>query len=126
MTATIVNGLEVIADEPTEGSLCAPSGKPLVWRQTRTLLLSDGSTVYGCLHCDYTSPNLRAIRPHLKKHRASTVEVGRLDELTLGDVLRRLAALDEVTAERDAWKERATRAERSLSNLRKALRGVAP
>ena len=126
MTASTVDGLEVIADEPTEGSLCAPSGKPLVWRQTRTLLLEDGSTVYGCLHCDYTNPNLRAIRPHLKKHRATTVEVERLDELTLGEILRKLSTLDALTAERDKWQERATRAERSLSDLRKALRGVAP
>lgn len=126
MTASIVNGLEVIADEPTEAPLCDRAGKPLVWRQTRTLLLSDGSTVYGCLHCDYTSDNVKAIRPHLNKHRGSTVDVARLDELTLGEVLRRLAALDDLAAERDSWKERATRAERSLSHLRRALRGVAP
>jgi hypothetical protein len=126
VTAIVVNGLEVIADEPTEAPLCDRSGKPLVWRQTRTLLLSDGSTVYGCVHCDYSSPNVKAIRPHLNKHRTSTVDVGRLDELSLGEVLRRLAALDDLTAERDGWRERATRAERSLSNLRRALRGVAP
>jgi hypothetical protein len=130
MTATAVNGWEVIADEPTEAPMRDRSGKPVVWQQTRTLLLADGSTVYGCVHCDYTNENVRSIRPHLNKHRGDgstsrTADLGGLAELSLGEVLQRLGALDDVSSERDEWKARAIRAERSLSTLRNALRRVA-
>jgi hypothetical protein len=119
MTATIVNGWEVIADEPTEAPMRDRSGKPIVWQQTRTLLLADGSTTYGCVHCDYTSDNVRSIRPHLNKHRVTrAAEVDPLDGLTLDEIRQQLATLDE-------WKARATAAERSLSSLRNALREVA-
>jgi hypothetical protein len=126
MTATVVNGLEVLADEPTEAPMRDRSGRPVVWQQTRTLLLEDGSTVYGCVHCDYTNENVNSIRPHLNKHRTNTVtSVDRFGELPLAEVMRRLAEFDEVSIDREAWKARATRAERSLSTLRNALRGVA-
>jgi hypothetical protein len=126
MTATVVNGLEVLADEPTEAPMRSRAGTPVMWQQTRTLLLEDGSTVYGCVHCDYTNENVNSIRPHLNKHRTSATSVDRFGELTLAEVMRRLAEFDEVSIDREAWKARATRAERSLSTLRNALRGVAP
>ncbi|MCP3799767.1 hypothetical protein NLX83_10905 [Allokutzneria sp. A3M-2-11 16] len=137
MTATVVNGLEVIADEPTEAPMRSRAGTPVLWQQTRTLLLEDGSTTYGCVHCDYTSANVRSIRPHLNKHRtdnvpARTSVLAPFGELSLAEVFRRLvdfdditSELDEMTSERDEWKQRAQRAERSLSTLRNALRGVA-
>jgi hypothetical protein len=130
VTATVVDGVEVIADEPTEAPMRDRSGKPVVWQQTRTLLLENGSTVYGCVHCDYTSENPRSIRPHLNKHRGEqpatgrAVALGDLAGVTLAEVLVRLVEHDQVAAERDDWKARATRAERSLSTLRAALRGV--
>ncbi|TCO64363.1 hypothetical protein [Actinocrispum wychmicini] len=129
MTATVVNGLEVLADEPTEAPMRSRNGSPVLWQQTRTLLLEDGNTVYGCVHCDYTSDNVHSIRPHLNKHRtasaASVAGVDQFGEVTLAEVMRRLADFDEISIEREAWKARATRAERSLSTLRAALRGVA-
>ena len=122
MTATTAKGLEVIADEPTEAPMRAMGGAPVLWQQTRTLLLADGSTTYGCVHSDYTSDNMRSIRPHLNKHRtvpaASEAEVDPLDRLTLGEIRHQLAAAAE-------WKARAVRAEQHLSMLRAALRGVA-
>ncbi|WP_116200710.1 hypothetical protein [Amycolatopsis circi] len=120
MTATNAKGFEVIADEPTEAPMRAKGGAPVLWRQTRTLLLADGSTTYGCLHCDYTSDNMHSIRPHLNKHRttpAVEVEVDPLDGLTLGEIRQQLAAADD-------WKARALRAEQHLSMLRSALREV--
>lgn len=126
----MVEGVEVLADEPTEASMRDRSGRPVVWQQTRTLLLADGRTVFGCAHCDYTSDNVRSIRPHLNKHRGAVqperVDLGALGEVTLAEALARLADHDQVAADRDEWKARATRAERALAALRKALKGVAP
>lgn len=119
MTATVVNGLEVIADEPTEAPVRNRAGQPVLWRQTRTLLLADGSTTYGCVHCEYTSDNPRSIRPHLNKHRTTpAAEVDPLDGLTLGEIRQQLAEVDELRA-------RAARAEQQLDMLRSALRGIA-
>ncbi|WP_424183828.1 hypothetical protein ACOBQX_17875 [Actinokineospora sp. G85] len=129
MTATVVDGVAVVADDPTPAPMRDNAGTPVLWKQTRTLTLADGRTVYGCAHCDYTSTNVRSVRPHLNKHRGGrslgAVDLGDLGALTLADVVARLAEHDQVAAERDQWKARAQRAERSLSTLRTALRGVA-
>jgi hypothetical protein len=104
----------VLADEPTEAPMRDRAGKPIVWQQTRTPLLADGRTVYGCAHCEYTSTNVRSIRPHLNKHRDNAepdrADLGALGEVTLGE-------RDQVAADRDEWKGRATRAERALGAL---------
>ncbi|MFH0246186.1 hypothetical protein ACGRHY_28060 [Streptomyces sp. HK10] len=68
MTATHVNGLAVVEDQPARSGISRP-GVNVVLEQTRHLLLADGSEVYGCLHCNYTSENKHSIRPHLKKHK---------------------------------------------------------
>jgi hypothetical protein len=125
MTATHVNGLEVIADEPTTSAISRRDGTPIIWQQTRTLLLEDGSTWYGCVHCDYARPNLHSIRPHLGKHKdrsAVSGPAGAGGDLSLNDLLKRLSELDKVIAERDEWKRRAVKAERSLTLLRNTLK----
>jgi hypothetical protein len=125
MTATRVNGLEVIADEPTPSPIAKRDGTAIIWQQTRTLLLEDGSTVYGCLHCDYARPNILSIRPHLNKHKdrsAPSAPAGAAADLSLNELLKKLGDLNKVVAERDEWKRRATKAERSLQSLRNALK----
>lgn len=124
MTATHVDGVEVVADEPTTAPIKSFAGKPMVWTQTRTLLLADGRTVYGCQHCEYTSPNVLSIRPHLNKHRTvGPRPAAAAKDLSLTEVLERLATLDKVSKERDDWKARALTAERKLATLRNALGG---
>lgn len=123
MTATTVNGLPVMADTDTVSGLIDRAGNRVIWTQTRTLLLGDGSTVYGCQHCDYTSPNINSVRPHLNAHRKppSSVDV---KALTLDEIGQRLAQVERLTAERDGWRKRALAAEKSLRTLKNALRGV--
>lgn len=127
MTATSVDGVRVVADEPTPAPMRDNAGTPVLWQQTRTLRLADGRTVYGCAHCEYTSANMRSIRPHLNKHRGERGlgDLGSLGGLTLAEVVARLAEREQLVVDRDQWKRRAERAERSLSTLRNALRGVA-
>lgn len=128
MTATTVNGLDVITDEPAESPFKTRAGTTVMWQQTRTLLLSDESVTYGCVHCDYTNKNLLSIRPHLNKHRdrkrpaPEPAPAG--DEAAVAGVVERLRALDTVTAQRDEWRRRALAAEKQLTNLRRALRAV--
>lgn len=127
MTAKQVGDKAVIADEPTEAPMTGRDGKPLVWYQTRTLLLDDGTTTYGCAHCDYTNDNIRSIRPHLNAHatRKPSPRTGRDPaNLSLNELMGRLDDLAKVEADRDKWKQRAVVAERSLATLRKALREV--
>lgn len=130
MTASSVNGVEVIADEPTRSPLTDRAGKPVIWTQTRTLLLEDGSTVYGCLHCDYTSPNQNSIRPHLNRHITRKPQAGSARngiptaDLPLSQIMRRLDALNAVEEDRDRWKARAVAPEKSMAALRRAIKGV--
>ncbi|WP_431983946.1 hypothetical protein [Streptomyces qinglanensis] len=71
MTATHVNGIAVVEDEPAQSGISRP-GKNVVFEQVRHLLLEDGSEVYGCAHCTYTSDNKLSIRPHLKVHKTGS------------------------------------------------------
>jgi hypothetical protein len=119
MTATTAFGHEVIADEPTDSDMKSRDGHLVMWEQTRTLLLDDDSTAYGCLHCDYVSRNRRSIRPHLLKHRTPKATA---DSQVTG-LLEQLGTLVEITAQRDAWKARALKAERTLRTLRTAING---
>ncbi|TYK47176.1 hypothetical protein [Actinomadura decatromicini] len=122
MTATQVNGLAVMADEPTLSPITGPNGAPIYWRQTRTLLLEDETKVFGCVHCDYTADNPHKVRPHLKVHREPEPEpAAGLYDLPLSDLLARVAELEKLTADRDTWKRRALKAERSLATMRRAL-----
>lgn len=125
----MVNGLEVIADEPTEAPMRDKTGKPIFWQQTRTLLLTDGSTVYGCAHCDYTSPNVRSIRPHLGRHnKARTTPTASASATVDGDpvreVLARLEGYEKLAADLEEWKRRALTAERHLRAIRSAIGGT--
>jgi hypothetical protein len=128
MTATIVDGLEVIADEPTPSPISDRAGNRIIWTQTRTLLLADGSTIYGCQHCDYTSPNVNSIRPHLSKHiergPKNNGRKAKPEDLSLNQLLARLGELSAVESDRDRWKARAQTAEKQLAALRRAIKGV--
>lgn len=122
MTATQVNGIAVIADEPTLSPISARNGVPVYWQQTRTLLLEDGTELYGCVHCDYTADSPNKVRPHFNKHRDRTAaKPASPYDLPLSELLARVADMEKLTAERDTWRRRALKAERSLSTMRKAL-----
>jgi hypothetical protein len=114
-------GLPVLRDQPTPSPIKDRLGRPVLWQQTRMLTLQDGSTAYGCAHCDYVSRAVLSIRPHLKKHLARTNGAALAGDLKLSDVVRHLASLEGVTADRDRWRERARTAERALAKMRKAL-----
>jgi hypothetical protein len=131
MVATQAFGQAVVADAPTPSPITSASDTPILWEQTRTLTLADGSTAYGCAHCDYTSRNVNSIRPHLRKHNRRTNNQGNgqltghgpAAELTVHELLTQLAVLEELRADRNAWKARAVKAEKALRTLRKVLGG---
>lgn len=128
MTATTVNGHEVVADDPALSPLSTPE-KPIYYKQIRQLLLGDGSVMFGCAHCDFTTPHMVRVRPHLRVHAESApVRVGTVDDVmdNLREVIEQrhaglLAAIERLSGERDEWKARAVKAEKSLATLRKAL-----
>lgn len=127
MTATHVDGVAVVADEPAETGIANGAGAPVTYKRIRKLLLADERIVYGCSECDFTGPSPAHIRPHMNKHRAPDARPKRskarlLQELTLADLLAKVRQLEELAADRDQWKSRALKAERSLSTLRAALR----
>ena len=127
MVATEAFGQAVVQDEPTLSPITDRAGHPIVWQQTRTLTLADGSTVWGCAHCEYVSRNVLSIRPHLSKHNRRTNGHGHnpAAELTVQELLGQLAKLEELRATCKAWKARAQRAEKSLKTLRSVLGGDA-
>ena len=127
MTATHVGGLAVIADEPAQSTISTPTGKKIYFQQIRELLLEDESTVYGCVHCEFTGPSTNTIRPHLKQHSDTQPKPKparpKLHELTLAELLKRIEEHERVLADRDSWRTRALKAEGQLRGLRRTLRG---
>ena len=137
MTATFVNGLEVVADDPVLSPLSTPEN-PIFYKRIRLLLLSDGTTVYGCTECDVTGTSMPHVRSHLrvhnepKPHRApkssAPPPLNGAGSMTLAEVVD-LAHRMETQAQhigrlmddRDHWRERAKKAEKALDVLRKAL-----
>ncbi|OXM69666.1 C2H2-type zinc finger protein [Amycolatopsis vastitatis] len=129
MTATEVNGIAVVSDEPRQAPFRDNGGNTVYQPQTRVLTLANGSVVYGCQHCDYTSSNPNSIRPHLGKHtgrprKGTRTTASNSLDLPLAELMGRLDTLTAVTEDRDAWKTRALTAEKRLKQLRNAL-GVA-
>ena len=127
MTATHVDGVAVVADEPAETGIADGAGTPVHYKRIRKLLLADDRIMYGCSECDFTRPTAAQIRPHMNKHRAPDAPPKRsrarmLQELTLAELLAKVELLEDLTADRDRWKSRALKAERSLGTLRSALR----
>jgi hypothetical protein len=130
VTARKAYGLEVLADAP---SPISRPGAPVTWDQTRTLLLEDGSTAYGCAHCDYVSRNVLSIRPHLSKHKPREPKPGTVNGTknghghasadSLTSLLDQLGRLNEITTERDRWKARALSAEKVLRRVRDVITG---
>ncbi len=135
MTATSVDGVEVVASEQAPSALPQTNGKPVMLKQTLKLLLADGREVFGCVHCDYTAEKSSSIYPHLKKHseRVRREPVATIPEdMTIGELFgqyQRAEALadqlDRMIDNRNEWKARAQDAESSLNALRRALKGVA-
>lgn len=133
MTATTVNGIQVLASEAVEAPISTPK-KPIYFKQARRLLLADDTELYGCVHCDFAATGIGIVRTHLKTHRpteAPTPDAPRktptrtsakktpasaapepltatsLASLNLGQLVERAQAATKVVKERDlALKER--------------------
>jgi hypothetical protein len=136
MTATSVNGLAVLADEPAPSPLSDKAGGQVYFKQIRSLLLENGAITYGCAHCDYTADSPASVRPHLNKHIEKTPKKTapvtpadspqRIDPtaITLADLLRQVTALNQAIDERDQWKARARKAEQDLATIQRAIRNA--
>jgi hypothetical protein len=137
LTATEVHGLKVVDDSPTTSGITDRKGNPVVWEQTRTLLLENGHITYGCVHCEYVSDNPNSVRPHLNRHgkngdrrtpaaqRAAANAPADLTGVSVVELVRLAQDAAQVAADRDQWRKRALAAERDLKAIRKALGGTA-
>ncbi len=69
MTATEVNGIEVVKAEPAETDRSTPE-EPRYYKQIHQLTLADESTLYGCAvpECTFTASAPNGVRPHLGIH----------------------------------------------------------
>ncbi|MCP3817815.1 hypothetical protein NLX86_06595 [Streptomyces sp. A3M-1-3] len=122
MTATQHKGHSVIHDDPVTG----------IRQEIRKLLLDNGSEVYGCQQCAFTSETAGPVQHHLKtcgkptnKPAAKTapnLANSAMAELTLGKIMTAAANYDDVVEERDYWKSRARTAETKLDALNKAVK----
>ena len=125
MTATHVDDRKVVKDQPAKSPLHTEI-RPVLFRQIRELLLDDGAVVFGCLHCDFTAATVGNVRPHLKAHtgrgagRPRTAITRGVNELSIGELLRRVHGLEKAETDCETWRARAMDAER---RLRRALNG---
>lgn len=133
MTATIVNGLSVISEGPARAPITnRKTGEPIYWEQIRELTLADGSTTFGCIHCDYTNINRNSLRPHLNAHRVRKPKVAVPEKVVLEaqertiallgkELDKALARVDRAVAGEKEAKAEARRARRELETLRGIL-----
>lgn len=131
MTATHVNGIAVIADEPAPSQITSRGGEQVYFKQIRSLLLEDGNLTYGCAHCDYTADSPTSVRPHLGKHTTKRAErraenATELDPqtATIAELLTQVGRFNDVLQDRDRWKARAEKAEQDLATIQRAIRNA--
>lgn len=76
MTATQVNGIEVITAESVLSPLSTPD-KPIRFKNILRLLLADDTTIYGCGKegCDYTDEKPGRVRLHFRTHAGQKPQV---------------------------------------------------
>lgn len=120
MTATHVNGLAVIAVEPTPSPLNRPD-KPVYFTHILTLSLEDGTQAHGCALCDFTADAVGQVRAHLRVHpnRATTSRrtAAVPADMSIADLLKEAQKVPRLIQQRDEWKRRALRAERALADI---------
>ena len=126
MTATEVNGLKVVETDAPHSPLSTPEN-PVHFKQILRLLLEDGNTTYGCVHCDYTSFQLASVRAHLPSHARGRVDPRKGTKILSAEAaplmdlsVRELFDAVLQRRESDSWKERALKAEKRLADFRKA------
>ncbi|MFJ8677358.1 hypothetical protein [Streptomyces sp. NPDC093589] len=147
MTATHVNGVAVLIDEPAPSPISRP-GVDVTFDQIRHLLLADGTETYGCVHCPYVADNISSVRAHLKAHsskpRGQVRKVSKsassavaaaprnrtaatplrkpapaardLSSLSLGELVERAQLTEQMRVQRDAAREEAAQARRSVAD----------
>jgi hypothetical protein len=138
----MVDGQEVVSDEPEESPLSKVWGKfiPIVGR--RVLTLKDGSKVFGCADCPETGTRGEIIRHRVEQHGATkpgTRTPGRKEAapdlswlgITIGDVIDLAqhvggfeVELDRIRDERDEERSGRLAAEKELNQIKKALAKV--
>jgi len=117
------------------------SARPCHFTRIVRLLLDDGTDLFGCTECDFTSPAVGSVRHHLRDHSA-TVEALRpqrkprsvpsqqraVPDISLSDLLQSAEraeamgdALERLAADRNEWKARALKAERAMATLKRVL-----
>lgn len=138
----MVDGQEVVSDEPERSPLSGVWGKfiPIVGR--RVLTLKDGSTVFGCADCPETGTRGDIMKHRVEKHgaaksgartparKAPGPDLSWLG-ITIGDVIdlaQHLGSfeveLDRIRDERDAERSGRLAAEKELNQIKRALAKV--
>lgn len=144
--ARYVNGLKVVEERPVLSNLPIPEGRDpadFAIRGFTQLVMEDGSTLYACADCDFADARGAVMKHRGKAHgarvsgrksRTANAEIrgGAVTDdvrsMSLGDVLAMAdqlnqlgVVIDNVMAQRDEWKDRATAAETRLRKLTLAL-----
>lgn len=141
MTATTVRGIPVVDAHRVPSPLSTPE-RPIYFTRLKELVLSDGSTIFGCTECDFTDESAGLIRGHLgsvhrdpnrpPKQRRSTAKKVGINESALrraglpvevNDLIARLSAAKDVEKVRTGLKEARAdlgRARNSLANVRRS------
>ncbi len=139
--ARVVDGVEVVKDEPLQSGLPPVHGQPIYFKTIRLLTLADGRQVYSCADC----PDFIGSRGEVRQHRTAAhgakpvgarkrapAEDDRLAGtdlgMTLGELLRLAASIgsweDVLTAlehRAETAEARADAAEKELARMRRGL-----
>jgi hypothetical protein len=122
VTATTVNGVNVIADEPVSG----------IRPDIRKLLLDNAAELYGCQHCTFTAATPGPVQHHLKTcrkpkpepkptptPRPSTIN---LTAMTVDQLLAAAQAATEQAGEVAYWRDKSKRMEADRETLLAAVK----
>lgn len=139
-TPRIVNGQQVVSDEPDRSPLTGVHGKFIPFHGRRVLKLADGSTVFGCADCDVTGERGAIMAHRIQKHGAKKpgntgkkaaeaepmdlgwlgMSIGELIDLA-GHVGGVEAEIDRLREEVERERERRITAERTVTKYERAF-----
>jgi hypothetical protein len=132
----IVNGQEVVSDEPDASPLTKVQGVFVPFRGRRVLTLADGSKTIGCADCDVTGTRGQIMSHRMEKHgaRKSGARGGAKQESTppdtswmslpIGDVIELAQRLGGFEADLDRERDRADAAEQARDIAERELRKI--
>lgn len=111
-----VDGKDIIERRPAKTPL-STDDRVVYYRQVEELVLSDGSIVYGCIHCKFVGARAISVGSHLKSH-GTYIPVD-VSSMTIEELVE---AATKSTTDTDRYRALYSEAKTEISHLKSELK----